>query len=341
MKERPILFTGPMVRFVLDGTKTQTRLAIKDQTVGDRFSHMTEDGLAHLEWLGQPCSGTGVWDVPEHHADVACPYGVRGDRLWVITLKPIAFGGGKYAAGDDGHIYDVSGSWPRRRRAAITEKGYEEIALRANGDRRNFRVNRLVAEAFYGPPKDSLPVCRHLDGCRRNNSPENLDWGTEAQNSADATAAGAWSGSANGGARLSADDVASIRSSNEPQAVLANRYCTTQPTISKIKSGKRWRSEHPPAPAPNSPRWASRITLEVTGVRVERLQDISEADARAEGIAYDPGEGGTFFFPGAGGCCSDTAVDSYRKLWQSINGPGSWGANPWVWAVEFKRLEPQ
>lgn len=328
MRERPILFTGAMVRAILSGSKSQTRRVVKYQ-----------DDLVDDD--GWPLVDRSIDGIGEVRA--ACPYGQPGDRLWVITLKPIAFGGGKYAAGDDGHIYDVSGSWPRRRRAAITEKGYKEIALRANGDRRNFRVNRLVAEAFYGPPKDSLPVCRHLDGCRRNNSPENLDWGTEAQNSADATAAGAWSGSANGGARLSADDVASIRSSNEPQAVLANRYCTTQPTISKIKSGKRWRSEHPPAPAPNSPRWASRITLEVTGVRVERLQDISEAYAISEGVRQM--RDGSECWVGREGPRNlvtpwPTAREAFRDLWQSINGPDSWTVNPWVFVIEFKRIKP-
>ena len=67
------------------------------------------------------------------------------------------------------------------------------------------------------------------------------------------------------------------------------------------------------------PRWASRITLEITAVRVERLQDISEADARAEGV---------------------TAVCAYRKLWEKIHGPGSWDANPYVWVVEFCQVAP-
>lgn len=91
-------------------------------------------------------------------------------------------------------------------------------------------------------------------------------------------------------------------------------------------------------PSIHMPRWASRITLEITGVRVERLQDISEADACAEGLDYDPGEGGVFHFHGLAGCCSDTAIGSYRKLWESINGPGSWDANQWVWVIEFKRV---
>ena len=82
-------------------------------------------------------------------------------------------------------------------------------------------------------------------------------------------------------------------------------------------------------PAIFMPRAASRITLEITGVRVERLQDISEADAMAEGSPpgfweYDNGEG------------TETAKESYQCLWESINGPGSWDTNPWVWVVEFK-----
>ncbi len=117
----------------------------------------------------------------------------------------------------------------------------------------------------------------------------------------------------------------------------------------------RWR------PAIHMPRWASRITLEVTGVRVERLQDISEADAVAEGAE-----------PFVKGLCTESAHDyasatkyrdGYRRLWESINGPkarvgsrraeriarsrraqkkseaSSWDANPWVWVIEFKRLE--
>lgn len=85
-----------------------------------------------------------------------------------------------------------------------------------------------------------------------------------------------------------------------------------------------------PRPSIHMPRWASRITLEVTGVRVERLQDISTSDAEAEGW---PG-------PDAENSISSTyPIAWYSKLWEEINGPGSWTANPWVWVVEFKRLE--
>lgn len=90
------------------------------------------------------------------------------------------------------------------------------------------------------------------------------------------------------------------------------------------------------------PRWASRITLEVTGVRVEGLQDISEADAKAEGIK--PHEVRQFWLFGAdeerrAAIYRQAAVTPYRDLWEQINGPESWSANPWVWVVEFKRLE--
>jgi hypothetical protein len=95
------------------------------------------------------------------------------------------------------------------------------------------------------------------------------------------------------------------------------------------------------------PRWASRITLEVTDIRVERLQDISERDARAEGVerewSNDSGEspGRYLYYTGFTGIGSGHAStkEAYRHLWESINGPGSWDANPWVWVVEFKSLE--
>lgn len=88
------------------------------------------------------------------------------------------------------------------------------------------------------------------------------------------------------------------------------------------------------------PLWASRITLEVTGVRVERLQDISEADAIAEGVETPPTPAeyrdacGELVLPSR-----RTAREAYRVLWEQINGPESWSANPWVWVVKFKRLE--
>ena len=78
------------------------------------------------------------------------------------------------------------------------------------------------------------------------------------------------------------------------------------------------------------PRWASRLLLEITDVRVERLQDISEEDARAEGVTpeylgHNDPEGDAW-----------ECRRKFNDLWQSINGPDSWSANPWGWVVEFK-----
>lgn len=83
------------------------------------------------------------------------------------------------------------------------------------------------------------------------------------------------------------------------------------------------------------PRHASRITLKITNIRVERLNDISEEDAKAEGVCDIPkllsAEENDFV-----GIDKNLFIERYRKLWQSINGSGSWEKNPWVWVVEFK-----
>lgn len=124
----------------------------------------------------------------------------------------------------------------------------------------------------------------------------------------------------------------------------------------------------PYRPSIHMPRWASRITLEVTNIRVERLQDISEEDAWAEGIG-EKGKPLAALFnvcmnfpklniarlaadaPSLFGFGDDrkTPTDyekvtwtngrgAYAALWESINGPGSWDSNPYVWAVTFKRV---
>lgn len=77
---------------------------------------------------------------------------------------------------------------------------------------------------------------------------------------------------------------------------------------------------HPWTPSIHMPRWANRMTLELTDIRCERLQEIREIDARAEGA------------PIVGG----TALGAFRELWKEINGPRSWDADPWVWALEFE-----
>lgn len=103
----------------------------------------------------------------------------------------------------------------------------------------------------------------------------------------------------------------------------------------------RWR------PSIHMPRWASRILLEITDVRVERLQDISGAQAIAEGIvgvAFRPDDGwpictGYMVGPDDGKTSLETtAAKAFAGLWDSVG--GDWNANPWVWVVEFKRVAP-
>lgn len=114
---------------------------------------------------------------------------------------------------------------------------------------------------------------------------------------------------------------------------------SVDPYVKLYDQRVRWR------PSIHMPRWASRITLEVTGARVERLQDISEVDAAAEGIersrngdrpwlgALHPIKGTPKVFYGC--------RQAFASLWDSINGKRApWASNPWVWAISFRRVEP-
>lgn len=77
-------------------------------------------------------------------------------------------------------------------------------------------------------------------------------------------------------------------------------------------------------PSIHMPRWACRTILEITEIRVQRLQEISEEDAKAEGVKV-------------GVNCPDHII-AFGRLWESINGPGSWAENPWVWCVSFRKV---
>jgi len=105
-------------------------------------------------------------------------------------------------------------------------------------------------------------------------------------------------------------------------------------------------------PSIHMPKVACRIWLEITNIRVERLHDITEDDAKSEGIEFlereDPY---TFGFKLYGNhshsdilgrkALTGTALESFQSLWESINGPESWNANPWVWVIEFKKIDKQ
>lgn len=106
-------------------------------------------------------------------------------------------------------------------------------------------------------------------------------------------------------------------------------------------------------PSIHMPRWASRITLGVTGIRMERLQDISDEDAMAEGLKRMTKDGvlDKYGIPDADGMPGTddmgwpwtkwdaSPVTAYKKLWEKIHGPGSWDKNPLVWVIEFESVK--
>jgi len=213
MKSYPILFSGPMVRALLDGTKTQTRRILKTKNGG-------------VQW--NPYDLPGMRQILRN-----CPYGQIGDQLWVREAcraeeLPEGLCGVRYLAND----------------------GF--VALRPTEG----AVGRWIDMRDYG--KRPSPAAR-------------------------------------------------------------------------IKT----------VPAIHMPRWASRITLEITKVHVERLQDITESDCIAEGCTKNHNG---YYWAGphaiSGRKQMATAKSAYRDLWESINGPGSWDLNPWVWVIEFKRATP-
>jgi hypothetical protein len=124
-----------------------------------------------------------------------------------------------------------------------------------------------------------------------------------------------------GGFHFCADDAFPVEYDRYP-GLRFTMWCSD---LERGEPGHAWRSSI------FMPRWASRITLEVTGVRVEQLQDIKERDAEAEGVL-------PILVPPDGG--SAPHVEGFRAVWANIHGPESWDANPWVAVVQF-RVMPQ
>lgn len=99
-----------------------------------------------------------------------------------------------------------------------------------------------------------------------------------------------------------------------------------------LKNRECWKKR----PSIFMPRWASRITLEITGIKVERLQDISEEDAKAEGL--EPYGDKYFAIPETENY-STNPRKAFSLLWEFINGKEAWEKNPWIWAISFKRIQ--
>ncbi|WJN60889.1 hypothetical protein [Pseudomonas sp. SO81] len=130
------------------------------------------------------------------------------------------------------------------------------------------------------------------------------------------------------------------------EEVVLARYCADKEPVlyeavdeegDPIQPVEHWNYPRDVRPSIHMPRSQARILLEITAVRVERLQDISEQQALAEGVR-DAGEG--FFDVEDSRHLAADPRESFASLWESINGAESWAANPWVWVVEFKRVTP-
>lgn len=164
------------------------------------------------------------------------------------------------------------------------------------------QARRIIASQFcsYGAPGDRLWV---RETCRAEELPNGLD-----------------------GIRYSADKAfVAIRGSDADRWIHLNAYRGKKGAV---------------VPPIHMPRWASRITLEITGVRVERLQDISEEDARSEGAIHSPLLPMGWNKPGCDP--QDGAMRSrFAALWDGLNAArgAGWDVNPWVWVVEFKRID--
>jgi hypothetical protein len=141
-----------------------------------------------------------------------------------------------------------------------------------------------------------------------------------------------------------------------PHCMEASEGCAAAPPSKWGRSSRiwYWADGNPqdgdwtrPRPSIHMPRWASRLTLRITDARIERLQDISEKDAIAEGVEGAFVEDGRYWrnygLSDEEAACSpmlNFPTESFRTLWESINGKGSWGANPWVWVLTFDRATP-
>lgn len=108
----------------------------------------------------------------------------------------------------------------------------------------------------------------------------------------------------------------------------------------QLEPSERW------TPSIHMPRAASRLTLRITDVRVQRLQDISEEDSRAEGAAFTCPQCGNDLDDEHGAevhaACDDDGGshrEGFHRVWQAINGLGSWDANPWAWALTFEVIK--
>ncbi|WP_312772747.1 hypothetical protein [Pseudomonas rhodesiae] len=180
--------------------------------------------------------------------------------------------------------------------------------------------NFCVGNSNYGQDGYGSPVTKHfVNGCCPFGKPGDRLWVREA-----------WQADAQ------VDSVAPRELSHGEPIRYPADWDFRQTGCAMMKPGKIRPSIH-------MPRWVSRILLEITDVRVERLQGITEEQAKVEGVRLMRDGSDTWVSrEGPGNLVTPwpTAKEAFSDLWNTINGPQAWAANPWVWVVEFKRVTP-
>lgn len=145
-----------------------------------------------------------------------------------------------YFASEDGSIWTDRRGQLRKRIPWEGKGGYLVLNLQiALGVRKEFRVHRLIAETFLGLCPDGKET-RHLDGNKKNNSLDNLVWGTKKENGRDSARLGVTRGSKNGRARLTESQVRTIKSINKTYQELADQFDVSLATIGMIRTGRNW-----------------------------------------------------------------------------------------------------
>ena len=389
-RERPILFSAPMVRALLAGTKTQTRRVVKGAP--EDWSPVQPQVYAPtiVDRHGDEQPGPDAFGAGDEQGDhwIRCPYGQPGDSLLCyhcahehqsraetnssVTERRLHGGVGRA----DLQPHQVQRIWAKGVGGLVSPEGPHD----AQGLPDDLDVTRERESHEVSASADLHGISRHaanrLDGgaapewrCDRQQAGEPLLGNSRGKL---AGQAGTWAGDGRGeapsrqvhGRGAGAHPVGDSQRLVQPTSRSACSRCGAGINSGHRVGGDRlyvretWAAPHaydhlPPRliptdarihyaatedrggllwrPSIHMPRWASRITLEVTGVKVERLQNISEADAIAEGTP-----GGHGAIPGYS--YNATPTEHYKWLWESINGPGSWDANPHVWCVSFKRL---
>jgi len=294
MKERPILFSGEMVRAILEGRKTQTRRVIKPQPPEGTEKligpEMYEPGLEKNEELvaGPPIFGVydewGEWGA-------RCPYGIPGDSEWQSGMPP-----------SDGMYHVQTFDKPVYLRRFLPEDYPGE----------DITPDLLWAWSKSGDPAAIGLEGLSLDTIRWKRCGDYL-WVRETWRLAQYVTLGT-----------------GIDYPKDPETGAGVMYRSTwKPSQAFPDFAPKWK------PSIHMPRWASLILLEVTNVRVERVRDINQQDAKAEGVApLELKDGGWVPLSGL------DYVGAYREIWNSLyikRGYG-WDTNPWVWVVEFKRI---